>query len=154
MSFDSTNPLDRYPLYLDAFNLLCDRKIGGGTFRDVFECRMDRSLVVKVETATQWRCFSNVKEMQFWQDNQHYKAVADWLAPCVYLSPDGRIMCQRRVTPLTEQQKKELPEKIPSFLTDLKYGNFGMLDGRLVCVDYASVISNPSVKLRKADWWE
>ena len=151
-----TNPysIDRLPIYLDAFNLLCDRKIGSGTHRDVYECRIDRSLVVKVETSLEWRCFSNAREMQFWADHENFKKVADWLAPCVYLSPDARILCQKRVDPLTEQQKKELPEKIPGFLTDLKYRNFGMLDGRLVCVDYAITIPNPSLRLRKAEWWE
>jgi hypothetical protein len=143
-------------IFEDAFNLLCDRKIGEGVFRDVYECRIDRTLVVKIETDSQgpWRTFNNVREMQFWQDNEMVKDVAKWLAPCVYLSPDGRVLCQKRVAMFTEAEKKTLPTKLPAFLTDTKYTNFGMYEGRVVCVDYASVIQNPSMRIRKAEWWE
>lgn len=134
----------------DAFNLLCGRKLGGGIHRDVFECRLRPDLVVKVETDTNWRYFANVHEMKFWDDNQYHKAVSRWLAPAEYLSPDGRILLQRRVEPIRESDK--LPEKLPAFLSDIKRDNFGWLDGRLVSVDYALAPNNPSLRLRKVDW--
>lgn len=134
----------------DAFNLLCHTKLGGGIHRDVFECRIDDKLVVKVETDLPWRFFANVLEMKFWNDNQEYKPVAKWLAPCEYLSPDGLILLQRRCEPL--RASDEVPTKLPGFLTDVKWDNFGWLDGRIVCFDYALNIPSPSVRLRKADW--
>lgn len=140
-------------IFQDAFNLLCSDKLGSGVYRDVYACRLDKTLVVKVEIEQEWRSFSNVKEMQFWNENELVTSVAKWLAPCEYLSPDGRILLQKRVQPLTDADKKKLPDKVPSFLTDLKFDNFGMYEGRLVCIDYASVILNASVKLKKADWW-
>lgn len=133
---------------LDAFNLLCGKLLGEGIHRKVFACKLRPDLVVKVEE-DDYRYFANVLEQKFWDDNREYKPVAKWLAPCEYLSPDGRLLLQRRVEPARE---KDLPDKMPSFLTDLKVSNFGWLDGRLVCTDYAITIPNPSIRLRKADW--
>lgn len=136
--------------YEDAFNLLCDKLLGEGIHRKVFECRLRDDLVVKVEAETDWRYFANVLEMRFWNDHEHYKKVADWLAPCEYLSPDGRILLQRKASPIVD--RSALPEQVPAFLSDLKPENFGMLDGRLVCLDYAMTIPNPSTRLKKVDW--
>lgn len=130
----------------DAFNLLCHHKLGTGIHRDVFECRINDKLVVKVENDLPWRYFANVHEMKFWSDNQHCEAIAKWLAPCEYLSPDGLLLVQRRCEPLRES------DKLPSFLTDVKRDNFGLLDGRIVAFDYALNISSPSARLKKANW--
>lgn len=133
----------------DAFNLLCGEKIGEGIHRTVFECRLRPDLVVKVETSGEWRYFANVQEMKFWSEHQYYDKVARWLAPCDFLSPDGRILLQRRCDTLRDV---DLPEKLPAFLTDVKRSNFGVLDGRIVCVDYAMTIPSPSLRLKAADW--
>ena len=137
-------------IYEDAFNLLCGKLLGEGIHRKVFECRLRDDLVVKVESETDWRYFANVLEMRFWNDHEHYKKVADWLAPCEYLSPDGRILLQRKALPIVD--RSALPKQVPAFLSDLKPENFGMLDGRLVCLDYAMTIPNPSTRLKKVDW--
>lgn len=137
--------------YQDAFNLLCGKLIGEGVHRRVFECRIRKDLVVKVEGEVGWhRSFANVTEMRFWSDHQFFDKVARWLAPCEYLSPDGLILLQKRVSPIVGLS--ELPKQLPSFLTDLKPSNFGLLDGRIVCVDYASTIPNPSTRLRNVVW--
>ncbi|HYH16126.1 MAG TPA: hypothetical protein VD794_12945 [Flavisolibacter sp.] len=139
-------------IFEDAFNLLCGEKLGKGIHRTVYECKIRPDLVVKVEHEENYRFFSNVFEQKFWDDNQNYKKVADWLAPCEYLSPDGRILLQRRVKIVTEVDK--LPDKMPSFLTDFKPSNFGFLNDKLVCVDYALVIDNPNIRLKKVFSWE
>lgn len=133
----------------DAFNLLCGRLLGEGIHRRVFECRLRPDLVVKVENDDH-RYFANVLEHKFWADNQHCEKVARWLAPCEYLSPDGRISLQRRADPLGAGTT--LPDRLPAFLTDIKRGNFGLLGGNIVCVDYAMVLQNPSVRKRKVVW--
>lgn len=138
------------PAFEDAFNLLCGAKLGSGIHRDVFECRLRPDLVVKVEQQNEWRYFSNVHEMKFWDDNQHYKKVANWLAPCEYLSPDGRILLQRKVRIATSLD--ELPKQIPAFLTDIKPCNYGWLEGRLVCVDYAMTVDKANLRLKKVEW--
>lgn len=131
----------------DAFNLLCGDKLGEGISRTVYECRLRPELVVKVESGVDRR-FANVFEHAFWQDYRHQPKVAQWLAPCERISPDGRILLQRRADPLARGY--ELPEKLPTFLTDHKESNFGLIDGRLVCLDYAITVLNPSIVLKKA----
>jgi hypothetical protein len=133
---------------VDAFNMLCGDKIGSGAFRDVFKCKLLPDMVVKVETNTGYRDFANAKEMKFWCDHQHHSAIADWLAPCTYLSPDGRVMLQKKVTPISDA---EMPARLPAFLADIKAENFGRLEGRIVCVDYAIVFLRPSLALKVWD---
>lgn len=135
----------------DAFNLLCGKQLGAGIHRKVFACRIRDDLVVKVEDdANEWRNFANVREMQFWCDWEHHEPVAKWLAPCDYLSPDGRIMLQRRCDVVPESY--EMPSELPGFLTDLKRENFGLIAGRLVCVDFAGTIPAANKRMRKAVW--
>lgn len=140
------------PIFEDAFNLLCGKLLGEGIHRKVYECKLRPELVVKVEYDTDYRYFANVMEMKFWCDNQHYEKVAKWLAPCEYMSPDGLILLQRKVSPITDTPLAILPEKIPSFLCDVKRENFGMLDGNLVCIDYAMTIPNPSMRMKMVYW--
>ena len=137
--------------YEDAFNMLCGEKIGEGCHREVFECKLIPEVVVKVEKDTH-RMFANVMEAKFWEDFKDYPKVADWLAPVTNLSPDGRILLQARCAVLNERDHT-IPEKLPAFLTDTKYENFGVLDGGIVCLDYAFTIVNPRTNLRRVDWW-
>ena len=141
---------ERNKLFEDAFNLMCGKKIGEGAHRDVFEYRMNTSMVVKVENDLPWRYFANVLEMHFWSDHQNYKKVADWLAPCRWLSPDGLILLQDKCRPLNKEDK--LPDKLPGCLTDVKIDNFGMLGRKLVCFDYAMTIPSPSIRMKKVIW--
>lgn len=140
---------DQEATFEDAFNLLCGDKIGEGIHRTVYKCRIRPDLVVKVENQD-YRFFANVMEDKFWADSSHCNDIARWLAPCEFLSPDARLMLQKRTEPIRD--KDRLPEKIPTFLTDVKRENFGWLNGKLVCHDYAFVISSPSLRLKKADW--
>ena len=138
-------------IFEDAFNLLCGEKIGSGIHRDVYECRILPVYVVKVEQHDHRdRNFANVLEFNFWELNQYNTKVADWLAPCTYLSPDGRLLLQYRVDPLP--QNYVVPERIPSFLNDVKRTNFGLFEGRLVTHDYSSHIEAVNMRLRKANW--
>lgn len=133
----------------DTFKLLCGRLLGEGIHRSVYECRIRPDLVVKVES-DELRFFANVHEHKFWADNRDNDKVARWLAPCEYLSPDGRVSLQKRIEPITSSQ--DLPDALPAFLTDVKRSNFGWLDGRLVCADYAMALQNVSARLRRVSW--
>lgn len=136
-------------VFEEAFDLLCGPLIGEGIHRQVFTCRLREDLVVKVED-DDYRYFANVLEQKFWDDHQYDKRISKWLAPCEYLSPDGRILLQKRATPCQEGEK--MPEKVPAFLSDLKAENFGRINGKLVCIDYAMTIPTPSLRLKKAHW--
>ncbi len=135
----------------DAFNFLCEGQVlGQGIHRKVFACRFDPSLVIKVEDngdAAQ-RSFANVLEWEFWRNFSEYHKVSQWLAPCVFLSGDGRLLAQRRVDPLPRDYI--LPTQLPGFLADHKQSNFGLLQGKLVCVDYAITHTTADTKLKKA----
>ena len=135
--------------YKDCFNMLCGKSVGRGIHRKVFECKLRPDLVVKVESSD-YRYFANVMEMNFWNEHQYYKNIAQWLAPCEYLSPDGRILLQRKAAPIIDES--QLPKNLPSFLTDLKMDNFGILDDRVVCVDYALHMTTASTRMIKARW--
>lgn len=138
-----------HAIYEDAFNMLCGDKIGEGISRIVYNCKIRQDLVAKVEFED-YRYFSNVIEAKFWWDNQYYEKISKWLAPVEFLSPDGRILLQRKATPIPDGYK--LPNMLPEFLTDIKRSNFGILEGKLVCLDYALTIKNSSVRLKKANW--
>lgn len=147
--------LEKFPIYMDAFNMLCGKLLGEGIHRQVYECKLRPDLVVKVEYQTDYREFANIREQRFWDDNQHAKAISQWLAPCEYLSPDGRILLQKRVRPIDPVVLKNdlLPKLLPAFLTDRKIQNFGWIESRIVCCDYATTIENPSLRMTKAEWW-
>lgn len=145
--------MSRDRVYEDAFNLLCGRKLGAGIHRDVFECALDPTLVVKVEiNDDRVRNFANVKEYENWTVWRDVEPIARWLAPCDRLSFDGRILLQKRVEPI---KKSEAPTALPTFLTDVKYENYGWYDGRIVCIDYAFLVTDASAKKRsvKELWW-
>lgn len=138
--------------FADAFNLLCDDFIARGVYRDVFSCRLNPDWVVKVELDKgSWRSFANVHEHKFWDENQFYPKVADWLAPCRFISPDGRILIQDRAR--IAKASDNLPEAIPAFFTDLKPSNFGWIGERFVCVDYAFHLTTINVKPKKVPHW-
>lgn len=136
-------------LYRELKAVMCGALIGEGIGRRVFECRHDPRYVVKIELRT--RSFQNVAEWEAWEWLRCTKK-ADWLAPCLSISPSGTFLLQQRVTPL---RPKEFPKRIPAFLTDIKRENFGWLEGRVVCIDYGTILSNiekASDRLVKANW--
>lgn len=141
---------DYGPTFEDAFNLLCGDKLGSGIHRDVFECRLLPDCVVKVENDGHWRYFANVKEMSFWSDWQHCERVSKWLAPCEFMSPDGRVLVQKRVR--IAHPTDTMPDKLPKFLADRKLSNYGWLGDRFVCVDYGITIPEASTRMTKAEW--
>lgn len=133
----------------DAFNMLCGDLLGRGLHRAVFRCKLRDGWVVKVEAGSNRR-FANVLESELWEMHQYHEETACWLAPCGELSPDGRLLLQRRTDPLPLGFK--FPPKMPAFLTDLKRSNFGLWKGNLVCHDYALSIPNPDLTPRRAKW--
>lgn len=132
----------------DFLDLFAGKRIGSGIARTVYECNLDKTLVVKVEMRAQ--NFQNVQEWENWRWLKDVKKVASWLAPCVAISPCGIVLLQKRTKPV---EKDELPKLIPKFLTDTKVGNFGKLNGKIVCHDYAQIITSTPLNNRKIEWW-
>lgn len=135
--------------YREARWMLCGDKIGEGSARKVYHCRINDQYVIKIETMG--GSFQNVSEWNTWTwlcDGP----MAKWFAPCEFISPCGLILMQRKVEPV---RKSDLPKRLPEFLCDLKPENFGFMDGRFVCCDYgtvASAIRTASRRFVAAEW--
>lgn len=125
-------------------------KLGSGVYREVFALEHMPDYVIKVEQEP--GCFHNVREWDTWQALQSAPKWRRWLAPCLAISPGGLFLIQRRTTPVLTI--KEMPAKVPAFLTDRKLGNYGRLDGRIVCHDYALTIVDYPLRQTKGNWWK
>jgi hypothetical protein len=121
-------------------------EIGSGGSRRVYEHPFDETKVIKVAVAGK---LENVYEWMIWCDAN--KAQRKWLARCHFLSKHGMVLIQERAQPLPQDYK--LPKKLPSFINkDTKPHNFGLIDGRLVCVDYALARTKFSLKPESVKW--
>lgn len=122
-------------LEYDFFKLMCGEKIGAGYGREVWSFGWDDQYVIKLEGNA--HSFQNILEWDLWHrvKSTEDKDLIKWLAPCEMISPRGDVLIQRRTKTLP---KNEYPDKIPSFLTDTKYSNYGMLNGKFVCHDYGT----------------
>ncbi len=135
----------------DFFGLMTGEWLGGGIGRGVYVLGTDPTMVVKIETAS--HSFQNVAEWDVWSEITRggHKA-KKWFAPCYYISPCGIILIQARTRPT---DKSRFPKKMPAYFTDLKYQNFGMLDGHLVAHDYGYnrfVHLGLTASLREVTW--
>ena len=139
----------------EIYGTVVGKQIGRGMSRSVFVYALDPTLVIKIEDKSQ--SFQNVREWEYWQENKDYKPIAQWLAPCVAISPCGSVLIQKRVHTLDQSR---YPKTIPQFFSDTKYQNFGLLNGKFVCFDYGNIplskgviINKGKVKMVKAEWW-
>lgn len=119
---------------MDLRFALIGEKIGSGVSRDVFECRFDPHLVVKVE---RYGGFDNVIEWKVWQEVQHDEDIRQWFAPCVGISPGGRVLVMKRTKKVTEAELELALPKVPRFFHDVHSNNWGRLGELYVCHDYA-----------------
>lgn len=139
----------------EIYGLIIGKQLGRGMSRTVYQYLLDPTLVVKIETKA--GSFQNIREWEYWNENKEFAPMRDWLAPCLYISPCGSVLIQKKCYPLDE---KKYPKMIPHFFTDTKYQNFGLLDGNVVCFDYGNIplskgviIIKKKTKMVKAKWW-
>lgn len=136
---------------LEILDFLCDDYLGGGISRFVFDFKLNKKFVVKIDCSDR---NANVIEHNIWVEAKQYEPkLQKWFAPCHELSRCGRIMLQRKCK--TGIPFDQFPKKIPDFFVDRKYQNWGMLDGKMVCFDYAgTILSNlGNFKMVDANWW-
>jgi hypothetical protein len=67
----------------------------------------------------------------------------------IRISPAGAVLIMQKADPIREA---ELPKKLPALFTDLKISNWGIINGRPVCIDYGWQRMNTNTKLEKACW--
>lgn len=132
----------------DFRDLIIGERIGTGQDRSVFAMSQTPDKVLKIEHGE--TLFQNITEWDNWRAAQYTEALYKWLAPCVAISRHGKVLIQERTTPVIA---KDLPAQVPGWLSDLKAENWGRLpNGRVVCHDYALIVTNWPARLRKADW--
>lgn len=119
-------------LHREAYEMLLGEQIGFGRNRKVYVNALNPKTVVKVEDSEERDMFQNVVEWRLWCTVQYTK-FAQYFAPCLYISPNGRIMIMRRTDALSSV---DYPKTLPKFFTDFQRRNYGMLNRRFVCHDY------------------
>ena len=103
---------------------ICGEQIGKGTYRDVYVLKSNPDYVVKIERNMSTAAFVNVTEWHNYINNQEWKWLSEWLAPCEIISTNGQIMIQQRVE---HRKRKDYPKYVPAIFTDLKLKNFGWI---------------------------
>lgn len=134
----------------EFLNVMCGPLLGEGIARKVFACALDPTKVVKIEQGG--GSFQNVREWQTWNDLVG-TPYAKHLAPCLDISSSGIVLIQSRVEPLSASVASSV---LPSFLSDRKRENWGLLKSVLVCCDYGSNLAVNhgayASKLRRHTW--
>lgn len=147
-----SDQIDRIAQYQDLGNLVMGEILGEGIHRSVGVFIPDPTLVIKCALS----CPNiNVLEEEIWQMVKDTN-IAKWFAPVTAISQGGMFLLQKRVE---RRPRSEYPKRVPVFFGDCKYSNYGWINGRFVCVDYAGFISSSMFhkwkgKMKKADWWE
>lgn len=142
--------------HAQAFYLLCGKELGRGVSRIVYECKIDPTLVVKVEESSGW--FQNVIEWETWKRVED-TPFAKWFAKPRFISDNSCIMVMERTYPVANP--KQYPAQMPVFLCDFKRTNYGLAHNRegatIVCHDYGTNLlfeHGMSKRMRKAGWYD
>lgn len=116
-----------------ALELFVGDCLGEGSFRRTYALKQDPSHVLKLQygpghdNALEWELWHAVKDTKW----------AKWFAPCERIDSWGSALIMRRAEPFeNERDFLAKVKRVPSFFDDVKWSNWGMLDGRPVCVDY------------------
>lgn len=127
-------------------------RLGGGVGRKVFVYELNPAYVIKIEDVA--ASFQNVVEYEVWNAVKA-TTYARWFAPVRRISATGSILLMERTLPAP---RARYPKRMPVFLGDFKYSNYGMWKGRIVVHDYGSMInfSNGILNagMRQAKWWD
>lgn len=142
----------------DLIRSLCGAHLGAGIHRTVYEYNLDPDkYVIKLQPCNNG---TNRREYDLWNEIKWYTGKLDyvkkWFAPCVWISPNGRVLVQRRTKVISPKDHHKLPDKIPAFLTDTKYANLGFIGKQLVSHDYAMVLRGNFTKkmVPKSNIWD
>lgn len=120
-----------------AHMMLGNRLRGYGMSRHVYDHPHDVSKVIKVENSRGH--FQNVIEWEIWRTFQDDKIISKWLSPCHEISQNGTFLIMEKAF---DVRPSEIPKRLPSFITDHKPDNFGVIgfgdNKRVVCRDYGT----------------
>jgi hypothetical protein len=121
----------------ELFNLICNKEIGRGVSRVVYDSLILPDSVIKVENKS--GSFENAFEWNIWREVE-YTQYAKWFAPCEWISSCGVILIMKKTQPAVKY-----PSEMPAFLGDFKKKNYGLYGKKVVCHDYGN-LSVPVIK--------
>lgn len=126
-----------------------DQLIGMGLTRDVYHYSTQPNLVIKVERNNNRRnSFQNVKEYLFTKELEYCEEIKH-IAKTIDISENGKYIIQEYARDVTDDEwTKFIADVSPSFLTDLKRENVGVIDDRIVVRDYGSSIMTNRFKMK------
>lgn len=142
--------IDEDILRADFICVFKGKRLGSGVCREVFECKFDAEVVIKIEKYAS--DFNNVMELQIWQQVKGTE-FEPYFAPCIDISPCGTVLLQKKCG---LPEANDFPEQLPAFMNqDTKYQNFGLYEGRLVMTDYGNwrITDNMKTCPVEIDWW-
>lgn len=114
---------------LEFTDFILGKYLGRGIDRIVFEYKPNPKYVIKIDignsqaNSIEWNNWLTVK----------YTKYEKWFAPIKEISPCGRILLMEKV----KTDGNYSPKRVPVFMADLHDGNWGLLKGKPVCIDYA-----------------
>lgn len=116
-----------------GMSVLAGKRIGGGATRRVYELPHNPDMVLKLEFGE--KSFCNVAEYDIWSEVKN-TPLAKYFAPVVDIDVWGGALLMKRTKPITEEIFRRRVTKLPAFMCDLHWGNFGLIGSRVVCHDY------------------
>lgn len=137
----------------DLITMFLGEKLGQGSYRAVYEFNPNpKKYVVKIEPLC---TNANANEFLLWDDISGFVNnlawVKEWFAPVLWMSPNAKILIMERTF-----QKPDLkrPDKVPDFMCDIKFENFGWIGNKFVCHDYGFLhrFFEYKKRFRKATW--
>lgn len=139
----------------EALDLFISSNLGQGQYRNVYNIEFPihgKECVLKIENGIGNQ---NCMEWYMWNEVKHSKELKKWFSPCYFMSRNGRALIQVKTSPLQEKDIRKF-DKIPSYFTDLKKSNYGMIGNQLVSHDYGTILLTDimqKAKMIKPDWW-
>lgn len=128
------------------------------TIKKLFNCETVVKVAHSYHDSLHYGILSNINEHSLWHHfvsrGDKYKEHRRWLCPVLDISQCGKYLTMVKTEKLKED---EMPVKLPSFLSDTQFGNFGWLtvdkEKRIVCHDYGDLSGvynvNPKIKMIK-----
>lgn len=125
-------------------NAFIGTEINEGWSRTVYTCPLREDYVVKVarEDNLAEGVMANAQEFKLYETllqfvregGESRRWQLDLLAEILWISSDCRVLIMKKAEPCPEHL---LPKVVPRWAQDLKKSNMGIIDGKVVFVDYA-----------------
>lgn len=139
----------------DLITMFLGEKLGSGSYRSVYAFNPNPDkYVVKIEPLST-NC--NANEFLTWENAcgfiNDFAWAKEWFAPVLWMSPNAKVLIMERTVP-EHKKDKPRPDKVPDFLCDVKYDNFGWIGDKFVCHDYGFLwgFLQYGKKMKKANW--